>query len=461
MKFSDIFAPSYKIRIKALRDHEVLPIGDVLSLKMTPLRGEFELMTKDILTNFTPVSSADINLLTNILSVGQTTLAQLSAPAPDGSVELSILVFFGEQLEMGELEIGLDETAIERTNTKDLDNAIRILSEQCILEHGGKTYFLVTAGASSKIYLESGGKDESPKKENAENTADNEDASKNDSGDDSGYFERPSTSRELRNESEDRKFAILGADYQFALTEKSKGNGTTIFLARKITRVRNRREDPSLRLACGNLVFKNWTAAGELGNLARRQLKKLEQEGSGYLKKWDEFGNIEGEIFLDRARKVGVIPFSIIQESKDGTITLKSNRDFSEDQRSILPEMDELEVVSDYNIPTFLNNQSITFANFSDGIADQADAETILGKKDQGKSIRGTSLKVKTVNLGRGELLVTVQNGESISGTKLIAPVTGEITQIKRRIKARNRILTNRAVNPNLGLLIEENGFLP
>lgn len=458
MKFSDIFAPSYKIRIKALRAQEVLPIGDVLSLKTTPRRGRFELMTKDILTNFTPVSSADINLLTNIFSVGQTTLAQLSAPAPDGSVDLNILVFFGEQLEMGELEIGLDKTAIERTRTTNLGNAIRILSEQCILEHGGKTYFLVVAGAASKIYLESGGKDESLKKESAVEAADNEDTSNNDSEDDFGYFAEPSTSRDSRNESEDRKFAILGADYQFALTEKAKGNGATIFLARKITRVRNRREDPSLRLACGNLVFKNWTAAGELGNLARNQMIKLEQEGSGYLKKWDEFGNIEGKIFLDRARKVGAISFSIKQEEKDGTITLQSNSAFSEDQRSILPEMDELEVVNDDDLPDFLINQSITFANFSDGIADQADAETILGKKDRGKSIRGTSLKVKDVNLGRGELLVTVQNGESISGTKLIAPVAGEIAQIKRRIKARNSILTNRAVNPNLGLLIEENG---
>ena len=151
MKFSDIFAPSYKIRIKALRDQEILPVGDVLSLKTTPHRGEFELMTKDILTKITPVSSAEITLLSNILSVGQTTIAQLSAPAPDGSVELNILVFFGEQLEMGELEIGLDETAVERTRSRSLADAIQFLSEQCILEHGGKTYFLVVAGASSKI----------------------------------------------------------------------------------------------------------------------------------------------------------------------------------------------------------------------------------------------------------------------------------------------------------------------
>ena len=462
MKFSDIFAPSYKIRIKALRDQEILPVGDVLSLKTTPRRGEFELMTKDILTKITPVSSAEITLLSNILSVGQTTIAQLSAPAPDGSVELNILVFFGEQLEMGELEIGLDETAVERTRSRSLADAIQFLSEQCILEHGGKTYFLVVAGASSKIYLESGMKDEFPRKGNAGGTEDKGDTSKNDSGDDSGddsgYFAEPSTSRDDKNESEDRKFAILGAEYQFALTEKAKGNGTTIFLARKITRVRNRREDSSLRLACGNLIFKDWTAAGELGSLAMSQLIKLEQEGSGYLKKWDEFGNIEGEIFLDRARKLGAISFSIKEENKDGTITLQSNSDFTEDQRSILPEMEELEVVNDDELPDFLNNPSISFANFSDGIADQADAETILGKKDQGKSVRGTSLKVKSVNLGRGELRVTVQNGDSILGTKIIAPVAGEIAQIKRRIKARNSILTNRAVNPNLGLLIEENG---
>ena len=451
MKFSDIFAPTYTIRIKALRNLEVLPTGDVLSLKMTPHRGQFELMTKEVLTNFTPTSSADINLLTNILAVGQTTLAQLSSPAPDGSVDLNILVFFGEQLEMGDLEIGLDETSVQLTKTSSLTDAIQLLREQCVLEHGGKTYFLVSAGAASKVYLESGKKEastvEGEKKENVAQDTPNED-----SGYNSDYFV------ESEEESENRQFAILGADYKFSLAEKAKGNGATIFLAKKITRVRDRREDPALRLACGNLLFKNWTITGELGSLAQTQLKRLEQEGGSYLNKWDEFGNIEGEIFLSRARKVGVLSFSIVQEDKDGIIMLQCEDDFTEDQRSILPEIDELEVVNEEDLPSFLNNPTITFANYSDGIADQADAETILGKKERQKNVRGTSLKVKDINLGRGELLVTVQNGDAISGTKLIYPVAGEIAQIKRRIKARNSILTNRAVNPNLGLLIEENG---
>ncbi len=439
MKFEEISSPFLSLRVKPRNTSEKLRAGDVLSIKTTATRGEFEIYTDETVTKITPTNPASVNSLAEVLSTGRAVLAQLTDPAPDGSAELHLALFNGEPLEMGDLEIGVDEKVQTALKKDTLDEAARTLWGKCVCKHGGKTWFCIVAGEAAKTYLE--GKESSGQEDPNES--------------DDTAVQEPEKSY--------RHFAIIGADLRFALAEKDKSNGQTIFLASRITRTRNRREDPALRLARGNLKFVDWTAAGERAVLARFQLDKLTQNDSSYLKKWDEFGEFEGKLLLERARKVGAIPFSVKEENKEGTITVQCES-LTDAQKGILNDVTELEVVGDEDLPKFLNDPSMTYSEFAEGIADDEFLENFLGEKKasqqekQGNS-KTQTFKVDDFNAATGELRLKTDSVPS--GRWLIASIGGEIAQIKRRRKARKDIQTGRAANPGLGLLIEENGQIP
>lgn len=110
MKFQDIPAQILNIRVKPTTDIPALKEQPVFSVDMRPMyAGEFELRLKDTIVFVRPVVEPDICRLNADLSRGSALLAQLASPASDGSIELQVVFFTGDCLEMGEVDIGVDE----------------------------------------------------------------------------------------------------------------------------------------------------------------------------------------------------------------------------------------------------------------------------------------------------------------------------------------------------------------
>ena len=74
----------------------------------------FDLALADAWLSVTPTKEADAARLIRELSIGRAMLAQLAELAADGSVELRIAFFAGSVVEMGDLEIGVDEYVEKR-----------------------------------------------------------------------------------------------------------------------------------------------------------------------------------------------------------------------------------------------------------------------------------------------------------------------------------------------------------
>ncbi len=435
MKFEQISAPHLSLRVKSKNEDEKLTSENAMSIKLSAQRGVFDLLTKDAVRTVVPSQTTDIKTLTDIVSTGRTLLAKLAAPANDGSAELQLVLFYGDQLEMGDIEIGIDDTVVSALGKESLDDAAKALWGQSIYKHDDKSFFFLVAGDAARTYLEAQPQDVP------------------DGGDESD-------SESTKAKPPKRHFAILGNDIRFALSEKDKPNGQTIFLASGITRIRNRREDPGLRLACGNLRFVNWTEAGERASLAQTQIAILTQRDDSYLRKWDVFADVEGEMFLEQARKVGRISFWGKEENKDGSVVVQCE-ELSEEQKEALKEIAEVDVVDDDGLPDYFKDPNMTFSDFALGIVAEDAFESYLGEKKKASSSinredHSSTLKIIDFNAATGELLL---KAEAIpSGTTLIASYAGQVAQIKRRMAARNQIQTGRAANPNLGLIIEENG---
>lgn len=485
MKFEDIPAPSFSLRVKPKNPQAALPAEDVLSVELTRIREEFKIYTQEKSFTVTPTNPADVNQLASILSSGRTFLAKLSNPAPDGtdgSAELTFALFYDERLEMGNVDIGIDEKALSSTalnpsgkdNSVTTEQAAKTLFFNSSLKHCNKNYFFILAGNAAKEDLEgnASSSDDSIKENNSDEAAKpeiNDDEEQFDSNyDEIDYDEIDNKSKE-KSVDNNRNFAIVGSEIRFALSEKEKGNGETVFLASRITRLKSNYKDPALRLACGNLRFTDWTKAGERALLAKSQLDVLTKSKNSYLSRWDKFGIVEGELFFEKVRKLGCVSFTVKPENKDGTINIEC-KNLNHEQKEILKNEDRFDFVDIEHVPAFLEDQDMTFSEYINGFAPKEINELFLteedndnkndNKKNQSENDKTISLTKVDFNYNTGELRLNAESAPS-GQYVLIYPIAGDLAQIKRRLDARHNIQNGRSANPNLGLLIEDAKRIP
>lgn len=411
MRFDDIPAPTLKFRVRAragvaLSEQPVLAVSLVMEHD-----GEYDLRLTDSILRVSAVTDIENRQLTDFLVSGRASLAHLLNVAADGSADLQMKVFIGEQIEMGIIDIGADERAIDAVRSlvgdRRLDEvaAMRETRERACYSDGTNDYFFLTAGEAAR--------------------------------------------EDLEEVSTERAFALHGNGVRMAVREQVRPDDReTIFLASKVTRPRE--IDPAVRLAHGGLRFLNWTAAGALGVITRAQLSGLLQDESGYMKTWDAFGALEGELFLERARAVGSIRIVDHQGTRAGVLELRVEP-LSVEQLKAVEQEEELEFVT--TLPPYLTDPYVGWDEFSSSISGTVDAS----KGKRSREARSTTAKAISVSADKIEL----EADDRPRGEWLILPVAGEVAQIRRRMQARAAIVAGRSANPSLALLIEEKGKLP
>ncbi|WP_416243789.1 DEAD/DEAH box helicase [Azospira sp. APE16] len=419
MNFQDIPACILSIRVKPTTKTPALQEQPVFAVEAKLSRtDEFEIRLRDSVVFVRPVVTADIRLLNAELASGRSLLAQLASPAADGSIELQVAFFTGDSLEMGDVEIGVDEyvengLAKMRLGEKG-KRPYEVLGQICCFQQGENAYFFLTAGPAINEELKLDA-DEAPREARAEPTSKN-------------------------------SFGITGNGIRFVVTEKAMPGGNSIFIA---SRLKAQRNDPdrALRLAKGRLRFVDWTQAGQVQILAKAQMTALTQDDGSYLKKWDEFGDMEGELLLKQAREVGSLQFEGMTQRRDGTVTVlisqASDSSWIALEKGAVPEVELVD-----ELPDYLKIENFSFKDFAGGI-EQSDE---LKRREErsyfnvvgfDKETRVLTLKTETLPRESGTLILSL---------------AGETAQIKRRMAARQAILEGRAANPQLGLLIEEQG---
>jgi hypothetical protein len=454
MKFEDVPAEIISVRVKTtdtvLAELKAQPVMSVSSCRVRP--GEFELHLKDSITFIKPTIDADIHRLSNELASGRAMLAQLANPATNGSIELQIAFFTGECLEMGDEEIGVDEyveQAVEKIagqkfSGKDLYEA---LERHCCLVHGDQPFFFLTAGPAIDGALKS---EEKPE-EKPENISEEEEVDAPTSEISQPILEgsAPKTEPTRKN-----SFCITGDGIRFVATESRLPDGKSIFIATRLTKTRNE-PDRALRLAKGKLKFSDWTQAGQIQILAKAQMSALTKDDGSYLKKWDEFGDLEGELLLKHAREIGALQYCDMTPNRDGTVSVRIAQATDSAFKALVANgVEEVEAVDD--LPDYLKNSDLKFAEFVRGVEQEAEIERLIWKKKRERKEDKPYFNVSDFDATSRVLTIQTENLPP-SGT-LVLSLAGEIAQVKRRISARKMILEGRSANPQLGLLVEEKG---
>ena len=352
-------------------------------------------------------------------------LAEVMQIAKDGSALVKIIFFNGEIVEIGDVEIGIDER-IESTAKK---NGIRfngaeelgsVLNDKCKISVGGEDFFLLMSGPSAKADFEA----DIPEDEDSPNA-------------------------QAVVQEKYREFSIYGERVRIPVERRNVDKSKDIYFATKAVFKDNQKSEGSLRLARGAVLFSDYTKTGRIRALAAGAMSQLTKETGSYLKQWDEYGAIEGEMLLARAKAVGRIDFHGTEQTTKGVKFFVSS---IPDQ---LTEGDEIEITSEQ--PLYLKNPDLTWEAYSKALE-----EEFATKKDQKKndaempaSVYAPILKISKTSI---ELdLPSIPSGQMF----LILSINGDKIQIERRMRARSAILEGRCANPLLGLLIEEGGTLP
>jgi len=478
MNFQDIPASILTFRVRRSDNiPDLLTEQPVFSVAASRTRlDEFEIRLKDSLVLAQPVIDADIRRLNSELSSDRAILAQLINRAADGSIELHIAFFAADCVEMGNVEVAVDAYVVDalaklqRRKTGFTGTHLsRTLDHLCCLAHADSTFFFLIAGPAIDRDLELEPEtDESGKEDSNEPRAQEQAGEAVDILDAAA---QPVAAAEIPKPRPTRRnsFCVVGGNFRFVATETLLPDGRAIFTVTRLTG-NQQRFDRALRLAKGKLSFVDWTQAGHIQVLARAQMTALTKDEGSYLKKWDEFGNLEGELLLKRAREVGVMQYCDMRHNRDGTVTITisqaSPSAFTALENGIA---EQAEAVS--TLPDYLVNAGLSFRDFASSVEQeervravkQAHSKTnhrtttrVDGDADSHKTERAD---ISAYDAESKALTLNIETLKADHGT-LILSLQGEVAQIKRRMRARRNILEGRAANPQLGLLIEENGVV-
>ena len=355
------------------------------------------------------------NDLNFYLKRGSAALTKIIQTADDGSALLQIKFFCGSVIEMGDVEIGLDEKIFKAGKHKYGPNKIMDkFKEACLIktnEKSNNAYFIIMTGAAT---------------------------------DDD--YKNPLTEPV---ESQLRCFSVCGEDWRMPV-EKRKINEQKeidelkeIFFATKLIPNKNNNSISSLKLARGNISFADYTKTGRIKALAAANMTKLLNSEGSYLKKWDEYGAIEGDFLLANAKEIGKLEYSNVEQTDKGMKFY-----FDSELPAKLTNNDALEVTSEE--PIYIENPDFTWKEYEEFLKENKE-----DKEDK--------IFAKIISLDSKSLVLDSTDINTIPSDDkfLILSINGDRIQIERRMKARELILKGESANPLLGMLIEENGEIP
>lgn len=343
-----------------------------------------------------PEKGLDLDYL---LSRGCAYLAHITNITADGSIQLRLIFFSGKLLEMKEVSIGLTQ------GLKDIPAPNELIAD-CRITVENEDYFLLLPSSSG--------------------------------------------SSEIEN------FAIAGERCGLVVEKQHATTGNYLWI-KKVTR-NSLMNASSVLLAHGKLVITSYDDTQSVNIFAQTQLEQIWQSSGRYLKAWDEYINLEGNMLLEKARAIQGIVYTKIESTnnKKADPSKNSYRLFlTNDCPAELSEGDYLELLSE--IPSYIANPNMTWVNYFQEKEHlyQTNINSGKSKNSNKNQYIGKVLDIETRSI---ELEFT---GSFPSSGTLFYSFNGDEAQMDRRFKARRAIAEQRCANPLLGLIIEEDGVLP
>jgi hypothetical protein len=451
MRFNELPVATWSFRVKPLdvigdplrseMKKQFVPIGSIRAAD-TPSQFDIFLNNKFLNDNVLPVRTvreSDALTLSQELSLGSTVIAQIGNAGTDATLELQIAFFPGAILEFGKIDIGVDDYILERAfkvaRVRQAD-ASTWFYQQSVFEFDKKRFLCITAGPGIDQLIQ--------------NEFEPDDLGNTDSPEEQRESVL-STNAKLASESQ---FCVTGKEIRYVASLRSIPKGGEVFVASKLTSSKQEKYR-AVRLAQGEFNFVDWTKAGQVQLRAKAELANLTRRGGSYLRKWKEFANVEGDQFLARLRRFGAVRVDEFRDVGRDEILVRIP-DHCEEAHLMLSKSQVDEVLWVQAVPDYLSDQSVDWLEYCNLISNKGhqagesrNPSGVSNSEDERFKFKRYDQKTRTLTL-KGQ--VHPEAGF------LVLCVAGDAAQISRRLRARDRIMNGESTNPEIGVLIEEEG---
>ena len=453
MNFQRLPVETFVVRVRSIDGYSFEQHGNsepqasiITAITPSQMEGVFDLSLEETLVSVRLVEENRVRQLNHELNMGRTLIAEFADLAADGSAELRIAFFPGAILQFGDVEIGVDEYVESLANKLGKSHETTVLGwlqDECTFTFGEESYFLVIAGPAIRSELESDqeiiSNDGRPSSQKQLTGTDAETAL--------GFSEGVVSTSNPSN-----SFCVVGQHIRFVATAREVHSGETIFVVTRLTENRNKGNGHA-RLAKGRLLFGDWTRTGKIQLLATAQLADLSVDKSSYLKRWDQYLDLEGQSFLEDVRSFGCLTYSKVVQKKDGTVSVRIDEASESAFETLRTSALNQELAHVTEPPDYLSNTEITFSDFTQNLLREEKTMISHGSRESQNFER-----IQFVGWDRETRTLTLRIEALPKQGMLVLSTKGNVAQIKRRERARRQILEGKTANPQLGLLIEEGG---
>lgn len=240
---------------------------------------------------------------------------------------------------------------------------------------------------------------------------------------------------------EEDAFSVVGRNIMISLEQRETFEGKMLF-ATKYHSLQKRMS--SIILAKGSISFVPEDQAKLVSKAITNWKKENSEEADFYMDTWDQYGDLEWDAFLQKVYSVGIIKLiNVVSNGENLNIRI------SKEAGKSLSFQDTLQIF-DAQFPIDISTKDpIVWSDFRSKL------------KDYRRENQRGSFTVGKIIFDNETAVVTVSNPDKVflsTDDKLQYCMDGEITQIKRRHDAREKIKTGQAGIPNLHMILTPGG---
>ncbi|WP_301118256.1 AAA domain-containing protein [Peptacetobacter sp.] len=373
----------------------------------------FEFITKDNVFKFKIVDKNYAKMIMNMFNQNFYAISKITMHQKNNKNFYLYIAFFCNMQNWGEIFIILNDK-IKKTISKKYKNKKltleEILKENFTITDGNSSYFAYT---KSQAYLES--------------EIENEDLN-NDINCHIGEYENK---RSI--------LTIYGKNFNINVRCMHKDSKYKAY----VERIEFRRNNiPFMRIAKGKLDFFN-----KRENISKK-LKEAMEDTNGYLNLWNKYSEEEGNLLLDKARKVGQIKIDRKKITYDEEGIHVPYSGLSKEAERIIGK--DTFLLFSKEPPIYLKYENIDWKEYSN--------ITHNKNKYKDKEIyfnRIENKHVRVISKKNGGFVLDLKDKKLPSEDFISLSIIGDESQIYRREVARNRIINGESANPALGLILE------
>lgn len=417
---------STKIKVAAVSEIDKLEVG-LGKLELTPTGETMRFVSQGVSCLIKFISKNQQQDIEYQLRRGQAHLAEITHVSSTGNAELSIVFFFGPEHAFNNITISIPNQIYQKAEQLGIrGNLTSVFKSICSIDghiiDQDECYVPIIIGQQAKDLWLSGSKAE----------------------------EEPLISQQLEV---DKGFTIIGNGLYLHIAALKQGQDMVLSVKR-LQKAHSKVLSQAIHLAKMNLEFVD--KEKQLQTVAKTQLATLmaDTENPTYFTVWDKYGELEGELLLKRAREIGALVITKVEPLLD-----EVEVSFSQKIPKALTSSDQVEIINLDQQPLYFSDEKMTWAEYTDTLTE----EFKLSKKDAAhnngsKDVVGSVVQIKKQ---KSTSLTLDLKQLPVAGTHaIILSINGDKIQVQRRMHARQLILDGRSANPQLGLVIAENGQL-